>query len=1240
MYFIRNYFLRLLFLLPLFNPSLLIAQGLSSSTYVPNVIPPSPNATALMKFTDVPVSPYTGTADITVPIYTIQAKGISVPVSLSYHTGGIRLKEEASSVGLGWALNAGGVVSRTIMDHDDFGAIPYFTTDILQLAGDMSITQPYPPSNQPYLGPNFYDFFCTYLAAKTTGNEDYYKAFNSGSDNYDMEPDIFSYNFPGHSGKFIITRLGKVVLQKQENINIQFLTNGSSFTITDDQGNKFYFNTQETCTTGGSSVITSWRLSKIVTEQQDSVIFNYTPGGGGIVQPDVNQTFNAYCSNAGGPFSTNPLQSTYNDQTLQSIDFTNGRLLFLFDANRNDLNGAYKLDSIFLYSKNSAGALAYQKEHDFYYSYFNGTYPSGNTYEFNRLKLDSVKEVSGGVSIPPYSFIYNNINPGANSAKHSFNVDHWGYFNGTANTVLIPTITTLYNPPGANQQYFQYTGGNRLPNSTFMQTFSLQQVTYPTGGKTVLTYQSNDYDYTNSSYNGSGGFQSLSLVPMDSIVNIVNHGTTSGTINLSTIFPLANNINNPSNLTVKIAFRYQNNNDTLYRSPLGKIYFNFTGPGGINIHQDINGATCLSPGSVCSINIPLTLIDTGTFSWSGYIDASIDTVTKFSEIHVDFQYQETQYNYNLLENNSYISPASGLRIQNITNYTSTGAPASGKAYTYGYLQDKLGTGTPQQYSYGRLMSFPNYVRYVSISTSQEGWCTSLSLFSSSNTSLTSVIQGNIVGYDQVTEFDIDPVTGLDNGKTVYNYFNSADTPILVSGFGLPGTLNMGNNLNGLLLSKMTFANNGGAYSKITETDSYYHTTNRIVYYSPKYIYINGNNGFNGNLCAADTAVGWQTNACFYPSIKSERILSDSSYNYAYDQSNQLNYVLTVNRNYYDNPVHYQVTRSNTIDSKGNSLTTHLKYPQDYVSGNSIIDSMIRRNMVSETIEKQDSLYYAGSQTGYITGAQLSLFRQVGSGSLPIVPDKIYKLDIQSPVTNFQPFSFTLNTTSMDSRNRLMASFDQYDAYNNMQQYTTTDQNPVSIIWDYSHVYPIAQAKNAVITDVAATSFEADGYGNWSPYTGVITNVTNAPFPPTGNRYYNLTTSATLSKSGLVSGNVYIVSYWSQNGSYSISGGTGSFITGKTINGWTYYEHKITTSSTTLTISGTGTIDEVRLYPATALMTTYTYSPLVGMTTTCDPDNKVTYYFFDVFGRLKWVKDQDGNIIKTFQYHYLGGTTMY
>jgi hypothetical protein len=1233
MSFKRSCFTRVFFLVILSNPLITKSQGISSDPYIPSVIPPSPNALALMKFTDVPVSPYTGTTDITVPIYTIQAKGISVPVSLSYHSGGIRLKEEAGWVGLGWALNAGGMISRTIMDHDDFGAIPYFTNMVPQLAGDMLHTKPDQPTGAPNLGPYFYDFFCSYLVGTTAGNEDFYQAFSTGTPNYDMEPDIFSYSFPGHSGKFILTRNGQVVMQKQENILIQFPVDGSYFTITDEQGNKFYFNAKETSTTGPSSpAISSWLLSKIVTELQDSVIFNYVLGGGQYtVQPDVNQTYNVFCSNAGFS-STSPSPTIYRNQTLQSIDFSNGRLLFFVDSNRNDLLGSGKLDSILLYSRNATSTLTYQKQHDFYYSYFNGTYPGGNTYEFNRLKLDSVKEISGGANIPPYSFVYNNINPGYGSAKHSFNVDHWGYFNGASNLIFIPTLTTLYNPPGANQQYFSYNGGNRQPNSSFMTTFSLQQITYPTGGKTVLTYQPNDYDFNVSSVNGSYNFQSLSLVPLDSVVNITKHGTTRGTVHLTNIFPLAHAPTDPANLTVKISFRYQNNNSSNYQGLSGKIFFNFSGPGGIYFLQDIIGATCQSGSPVCYVNVPLTLMDTGTFSWSGYIDGSVDTATIFSEIRVDFQYQGTQLNNNLLQNNSNISPASGLRIQNITNYSNTGIPTSGKSYTYDYTQDKLGTG-PQQYSYGRLMSFPNYARYVSIANGIGGWCWSLSLFSSSNTSLTSAIQGNIVGYDQVTEYDVDPVTGLDNGKTVYNYFNSTDTP--TSGnYALPGIINMGNNLNGMLLSKTVYANKGGAYSKLTETDNYYHTTNRIVYYSPKYIYITVNNGFNGSLCSADSAVGEETNASFYPSIKSERILADSNYNYVYDQNNPSNYTLTVNRNYYDNPVHYQVTRSSSFDSKGNLLTTHFKYPQDYIAGNSMIDSMVRRNMISETIEKQDSLYYAGLPTGYIMGAQLSLFRQLGTG-LPIVPDKIYKLDIQAPITNFQPFSFTGNTIIMDNRNRLMASFDQYDAYSNMQQYTTTDQNPVSLIWDYSHTYPIAQIKNAVISDVAATSFEADGFGNWNPYTGTITNVTTAPFPPTGNNYYNITTSAVLSKTGLVSGNVYIISYWSKNGSYSISGGTGSSITGKTINGWTYYEHKITASSTTLSISGTGAIDEVRLYPSSALMTTYTYSPLVGMTTTCDPDNKVTYNFFDGFGRFKCVKDQDGNILKTVEYHYYG-----
>lgn len=94
------------------------------------------------------------------------------------------------------------------------------------------------------------------------------------------------------------------------------------------------------------------------------------------------------------------------------------------------------------------------------------------------------------------------------------------------------------------------------------------------------------------------------------------------------------------------------------------------------------------------------------------------------------------------------------------------------------------------------------------------------------------------------------------------------------------------------------------------------------------------------------------------------------------------------------------------------------------------------------------------------------------------------------------------------------------------------------------------------------------------------------------------------------------------------------MTGKTVNGWTYYEHGVA-ATTNITVSGSGSIDELRLYPRTAQMSTYTYQPSVGKTSECDEGNRISYYVYDGFGRLKVVKDQDGNVIKTLNYHYQG-----
>lgn len=55
----------------------------------------------------------------------------------------------------------------------------------------------------------------------------------------------------------------------------------------------------------------------------------------------------------------------------------------------------------------------------------------------------------------------------------------------------------------------------------------------------------------------------------------------------------------------------------------------------------------------------------------------------------------------------------------------------------------------------------------------------------------------------------------------------------------------------------------------------------------------------------------------------------------------------------------------------------------------------------------------------------------------------------------------------------------------------------------------------------------------------------------------------------------------------------------------------------------------------ALVTTYTYDPLVGVTSITDPSGLTSYFDYDEFNRLKEVKNRDGNIVNHYNYHYKG-----
>ena len=49
-----------------------------------------------------------------IPLYNFSDGNLSVPISLSYSSNGLKVDEFPSLTGMSWILNAGGVITRTV----------------------------------------------------------------------------------------------------------------------------------------------------------------------------------------------------------------------------------------------------------------------------------------------------------------------------------------------------------------------------------------------------------------------------------------------------------------------------------------------------------------------------------------------------------------------------------------------------------------------------------------------------------------------------------------------------------------------------------------------------------------------------------------------------------------------------------------------------------------------------------------------------------------------------------------------------------------------------------------------------------------------------------------------------------------------------------------------------------------------------------------------------------------------
>ena len=174
--------------------------------------------------------------------------------------------------------------------------------------------------------------------------------------------------------------------------------------------------------------------------------------------------------------------------------------------------------------------------------------------------------------------------------------------------------------------------------------------------------------------------------------------------------------------------------------------------------------------------------------------------------------------------------------------------------------------------------------------------------------------------------------------------------------------------------------------------------------------------------------------------------------------------------------------------------------------------------------------------------------------------------------------------------------------------------------------------NASIDDIAYSSFEAINSG------GVVSQQTN-----TGGWLINpgstivtdrsltgkFSFSGRLDKTVAHQGN-YTVTLWGHSwGTVTANGQAGTMVAN--VGDWRLFKWDLTNVSSVTILADN--VDEVRLYPANARMTTYTYNPLIGKSSECDQSNRITYYEYDDLGRLQFVRDENKNVLKMYEYNY-------
>lgn len=88
----------------------------------------SPESWAFEKYGSPNVNMYTGTPQINIPLHALRGREFSLPLSLTYDASGVKVDQMATWVGLSWNLDIGGRISRVTNGLPDDYIIGYYKT--------------------------------------------------------------------------------------------------------------------------------------------------------------------------------------------------------------------------------------------------------------------------------------------------------------------------------------------------------------------------------------------------------------------------------------------------------------------------------------------------------------------------------------------------------------------------------------------------------------------------------------------------------------------------------------------------------------------------------------------------------------------------------------------------------------------------------------------------------------------------------------------------------------------------------------------------------------------------------------------------------------------------------------------------------------------------------------------------------------------------------------------------------